>query len=279
MNIVYWGTAAAEGIPAVFCDCPTCQAARALGGKNVRTRAQMLIDGKLLIDLGPDTYAHALRYGVSLLDVRHVFITHSHSDHFYGEDLVFRAGGYCHDSRNQPLHLYGNEKVRLLLEKKRAVYDDAGNFDSCVQFHTLTAFQTVNLAQYEITPLPAVHDRLESCFIFAVHSSADDTWLLYGNDTAMFPEETMGALAGRRFDLISLDCTCGSIPAASTHMTLPMCRTLAARLRAQDTIGADTQVVLTHFSHNAGLLHQQLCSLAAPDGFTVAYDGMRVELG
>ena len=63
MKILYMGTAAAEGWPALFCSCPICTQARDHGGKNLRTRTQALLDGSLLIDFPPDTYSHALRYG------------------------------------------------------------------------------------------------------------------------------------------------------------------------------------------------------------------------
>lgn len=33
MKITYYGTAAGEGWPGVFCQCPLCQSARRLGGK------------------------------------------------------------------------------------------------------------------------------------------------------------------------------------------------------------------------------------------------------
>lgn len=55
MKIKYLGTAAAEGIPAIFCHCEICKHAREHGGKNIRTRAQALIDDKIMLDLGPDT--------------------------------------------------------------------------------------------------------------------------------------------------------------------------------------------------------------------------------
>ncbi len=38
MKLTYLGTAAAEGWPAVFCNCPCCRQARVLGGKDIRTR-------------------------------------------------------------------------------------------------------------------------------------------------------------------------------------------------------------------------------------------------
>ena len=50
MKILYMGTAAAEGWPALFCSCPICTHARKMGGHNLRTRTQALLDGSLLID-------------------------------------------------------------------------------------------------------------------------------------------------------------------------------------------------------------------------------------
>ncbi len=65
MKIRYLGTAAAEGIPAIFCDCEVCRKSRELGGRNFRTRSQAIIDDTLLIDFPSDTYAHFLNYNLN----------------------------------------------------------------------------------------------------------------------------------------------------------------------------------------------------------------------
>ena len=49
MKIKYLGTAAAEAFPAIFCNCKYCEEARELGGKNIRTRSQSLVNDDLLI--------------------------------------------------------------------------------------------------------------------------------------------------------------------------------------------------------------------------------------
>ena len=56
MKLKYLGTAAAEGIPVLFCDCDVCKKSMQLGGRNIRTRSQAIIDNTLLIDFPPDTY-------------------------------------------------------------------------------------------------------------------------------------------------------------------------------------------------------------------------------
>ena len=88
MKIKYLGTAAYEGIPSLFCECETCKKARAFKGKNIRTRSQALINDDLLIDFPPDTLVHANTYGIDFQRIHHCLITHSHSDHFYPEDIM-----------------------------------------------------------------------------------------------------------------------------------------------------------------------------------------------
>ena len=64
MKITFLGTAAAEGFPALFCNCEYCREARRLGGKNIRTRSQCLINENMLVDFPPDTYLHMLQNGI-----------------------------------------------------------------------------------------------------------------------------------------------------------------------------------------------------------------------
>ena len=82
MEVQYLGTAAAEGFPAVFCNCAYCKAARADLMREWRTRSQMLIDRRLLIDFPSDSYMHAVRAGIDLPAGRTLPVTHCHTDHF-----------------------------------------------------------------------------------------------------------------------------------------------------------------------------------------------------
>ena len=66
MRIKYLGTAAAEGIPALFCNCDVCKKAREVGGKEFRTRSQAIIDRKLLIDFPADTLMHMQKYNIDI---------------------------------------------------------------------------------------------------------------------------------------------------------------------------------------------------------------------
>src|SRR5512136_2933531 len=93
MRVQFLGTGAAEAVPGLFCNCPTCQRVRELGGRNVRCRSSVLINDDLLIDYGPDTSAQATRFRLDLTCVRDIVFTHSHLDHLCTYDLWFRTQG------------------------------------------------------------------------------------------------------------------------------------------------------------------------------------------
>ena len=95
MKITYLGTGAAEGIPALFCNCEYCRGARARGGREIRSRAQTLIDGELSLDFPPDCFYHSALLGADLSAVKYLLVTHSHMDHFYAHDFILRGYKYA----------------------------------------------------------------------------------------------------------------------------------------------------------------------------------------
>lgn len=87
MKVRYLGTAAYEGVPSLFCQCRVCKESMKKGGRNLRSRSQMLVNDDLLIDFPPDTVWHAHKYGIDWSKIGNCLITHSHSDHLYPEDI------------------------------------------------------------------------------------------------------------------------------------------------------------------------------------------------
>ncbi len=263
------GTAAAEGWPGLFCRCDACNKARALGGKNIRTRAGAMIDGRLLIDFSADTYMHLLRDGLDLSACDSVFITHDHEDHFYPADLFMRTNVFAHLMDAPPtLIVYGSDRVGEKLTKGiRAAQTNA------LRFEKLTAFREAAAPSgHSVLPVRALHDRSQECLCFVVRK--DGKAVLYGHDTGIFPQETFDALRGLHLDVATFDCTCGPIPDGKNHMGF--CDVLEQRNRLTQIgcLDASSQIVVTHFSHNGGLLHEELRALVEPQGFSVAYDGV-----
>ena len=110
MRVLFLGTAAAEGWPGLFCRCKDCQRARELGGNNIRTRVSLQLGSQYKVDFPPDSYFQMLKYDLSYADLKHLFITHTHQDHFYADDLGMRAAPFAL-STLEKLHVYGSEAV------------------------------------------------------------------------------------------------------------------------------------------------------------------------
>ena len=281
MKLQYLGTAAAEGIPAIFCHCERCNEARKRGGKNIRTRSQAIIDGKLLIDFPADTYMHCVVHNVDITDVRHVLITHSHSDHLYPNDLYMRAPGFSSlgTSDEEKLHFYGSSLAMRKINGYMAgvVFD----YEKYLGIHPLDLFKEYAVGDYTVIPLEAIHDVTSGPVIFIIKDSEGKV-LLYGNDTNYFSEKVWEYLekSGIRFDFVSLDCTDANIPERRYIGHMNFSENLQVRDRLLKIGCADENTVFcsNHFSHNGyDVLYEEFCELAEKNGFIVSYDGMTVE--
>lgn len=276
MKMQYLGTAAAEGIPAVFCQCETCQRARRLGGKNIRTRSQAIIDDTLLIDLPPDTYWHSIQYQLNLGQVKSLLITHSHQDHFYPLELLMRAVPYAHDWQG-PLTVYGNSHVKRLYDIAVEEENDSPRLEEAILFQEIEAlipFTTQN--GYLVTPLPATHKEDENCFLFLIEK--DGKRIFYGNDSCFYSSIVWEFIRGKELDLISLDSTMGKFSCQHSHMGIPENIQAYEHFQEMGCIKPTTQILLNHFSHNGQILHDEVTELVAPYPFQVAYDGMTLEI-
>ncbi|TCZ76301.1 hypothetical protein E0485_13940 [Paenibacillus albiflavus] len=277
MKMKYLGTAAAEGWPALFCQCEACAKAKQLGGKNVRTRSQCIVDDTLLIDFPPDTYMHMLNNQIDLPHIEHLIVTHTHQDHFYPLDLILRGFPYAHVLDRSKLHIYGNDQVGTMYDSALAAEGDSSDVRELVEFHEVTAFHPFQAGEYTITPLLASHDKREKCYIYIIERAGKR--ILYGNDTGNFPEATWEYLGNNnfRFDLASYDCTLIMYPEGKNHMGLSDTVQVTQRLKELNCVDEHTRYILTHFSHNGSLMHEEIEQEAAKHGFGVAYDGFEIE--
>ena len=279
MKIQYLGTAAAEGIPALFCSCKSCEEARRLGGKNIRTRSQAIIDDTLLIDFPADTYMHVLHGGLQLHKVRHCLITHAHCDHLYPDELSMRHGNFAKMTAEEEgvLCLYGSRAVKKKVGD--IIYDYDLEKQNRVSFCSVLPHQTYDVGGYSVTPMTAVHDPMAGPYIYAI--AKDGKTMLYGHDTGVFPEATWEYLAksGLRFDFVSLDCTEGDGPMGyDSHMNLERDLLVRERLIAIGCADEKTVFCANHFSHNGqNVTYDVFTERAAKHGFLTSFDGMCVE--
>jgi phosphoribosyl 1,2-cyclic phosphate phosphodiesterase len=267
MKIRYLGTAAAEGWPGMFCLCDLCRRARELGGKDIRTRSQAIVDDELLLDFPPDSYLHMQRYGLDLPRMGNVLITHSHYDHFAYRELEYKNAMYTRGDV-RALNVYGNDEV---CRRLGTLPSEEETHLAC---HELKEFEPTAIGDYTVTALLALHDRREKCFIYMIEREGKR--LLYAHDTGFFPSQTCDYIAHRRFDFMSLDCTMLALPDGNNHMGIRDMLEMRGRLVGMGCADGDTRIAVSHFSHTGKMLHGDIEKALAPEGILVAYDGMTV---
>lgn len=273
MRIQYLGTGAYEGVPALFCRCAVCRAAREKGGREVRTRSGALIDGALKIDFPPDSYLHMLRYQLDFTGLKSLLVTHTHPDHFAVWDLLIRLERYATvEEGAEPLTVYGSARCGEMLARRLAC-EPRGEETGRLRFVQMRPFEKVSIEGYRVTALPAKHMADEQALIYLIERAGRR--LLYAHDTNVFDDAVFDFLRDARLNLVSLDCTSILRSGGEHHMGLARCREVRARLLASGAANPDTLFVLNHFSHNGDIGHEQLTRVA--DGFTVAYDGLALD--
>ena len=274
MKIAYLGTGAAEGTPAIFCSCPYCSGVRLRGGKEIRSRSQILIDGELSVEFPPDAFYHAAA-GARLNEIKYVLVTHSHMDHFYAHDFILHGYKYAYGAGR--LDIYGNAEVLKVFEEctRRELRADVGQ---TVALHEVKAFEPVFFGKWRVTPLPARHSS-ESPLTYCLEK--DGKRILHLTDTGYPPEENFEFLqkaGGKPFDLITFDCTFLFGTGSDRHMTIEENEKIRTRLTRLGLADGNTRCVITHFSHNAEPTAEKLRRAEREYGVIAAYDGMTLEL-
>lgn len=282
MKIQFLGTAAYEGIPALFCQCETCKKARERGGKNLRTPSQAIIDDNLLIDFPADTIAHSLAHCIDFSEIQDCLITHTHSDHLYLEYLpmLIVKGGYSHPSEDKlPFRFYGSYGAMLKIN----AYANSKSLDSSdrLQVNPLELYKPAQIGDYRVTALKAIHDEQSFPVIYLIEDSEGKA-LLYGNDTGYFCDEVWDYLEKIhvKLSLVSLDCCAANTPELNydAHMCFNDNLKIKNRLMEMGCADENTIFLANHFSHNGeDVLYEEFSQIAAKKNFLATYDGMTVE--
>ncbi len=269
MRLTVLGSAAAEGWPALFCECPACREARKRGGRNIRRRTAYQVDQDVLVDFGPDAFWQSTAFGIDLSRIRHILLTHSHEDHLNPVDLFWRREGFS--SVAGPLTLYGNaaalERIALTLPAPPETYR--------LRLEMLSATRKTTVGDLQVTPLEAQHAAPEETALNFVIESGGKA-VLIANDTGWWPKGTWDRIQAFKLDAAIIDCTYGlaNPEERSHHLGALAVVAMKERLAALDVLKPHCTVVANHFSHNGLGLYDELCEWFAPHGIEVGYDGM-----
>ena len=246
MRVRLLGTGSADGWPNAFCSCAACASALARG--RLRAPTSALVDGRLLLDCGPETPRSALRCGETLAGVTHLLVTHDHPDHSAPMALLSRRWA----GRTEPLTVVGPASV-IAAWRRWAGQGDAG-------FVTVAPGDELLAAGYRVRVLEAAHQVWEpgDAVLFDV-TAPDGARLLYATDTGPLPSRTRRAVAGASYDVVLVEATFGDRAGPGRpgrdghcdHLDLADLRDELAGLRSSGAVTRRTDVVAVHLSHHS----------------------------
>ena len=253
----------------MFCGCENCAKARALGGRNIRTRSQAIIDDTLLIDFPSDTFHHILNNDIDMFGISACLITHTHPDHMYPMDMR------PDKNYGKALNVYGSGDVADKISVIPEQYHKYINFSEVVPFVPF-----IVEGGYTVTALKANH-KTENPYVYAISGNGKN--ILYLHDSGVLPDESWDYIknTGISFDLISLDCHWGdeADKTVGGHGCLGVAEKLRERFIAEKIANSETVFVLNHFSHKGkNSVYDDFSEIAEGKGFVVSYDSMEVTI-
>ena len=269
MRVRLLGTGAADGIPGWYSDTEVSRHARAVGGREIRSRSAALIDGHFKIDLPPDTAWQMTRDGLDARDWTGLVFTHSHNDHLAVDELQYGLFPF-NSNEFLPFPIYGNTTVCNLIRERYPHWP-------------IETVETRSFEQFEhlgtrVTPIRAHHgsgDEDTHNLLF----EREGRTVLYATDTGVWLEPTWEFLSGCKVDALVIECTEGL---ASTqyagHIDVQELFLVVRRLREMGTLGMDATTWTTHHSHQGQVTHTQFEQLLQEEGIFAGYDGLEFDV-
>ncbi len=263
-EIIFLGSSGAITIPAFFCDCATCEAAREDPTQH-RTRASLAIIGEeiTIIDPGPDLEFQLEREGIRRID--RIFITHWHYDHVWGLASLGEPAGIA---KWPLLHVHGTQDVLNHFDLELWYMKDR------VIRHEVTVGDRIELPDATWEVVKTTHTEHSIGFICEGNRK-----FAYLVDGVIPPSETIERLDG--VELLIMESTMDSLDVDTW---------LSFNLKDAVEFWKTTDIpkcILTHLSCHgwkdgnlvAGLTPEErkACEEDNP-GLTFAHDGLRVEL-
>jgi len=253
MKIKFLGTSAGWPLPRLGCADRICTSK---DPRDTRTRSQVLVNEILLLDLGPDTYAHLKNPEIDPTKIRFTVITHEHPDHTFGLwDLS---------------HIYsshGRTKIKIVINPKTLAKIRFMFFPNEYEIVKLEAGQKFQAGHLQVIFLPVNHTKDSS---FGILIEEGNKKLFWAPDLKSLPAETIAK--ARSADLVAIDGSELKIKTPN-HETIEEGIQLGKALQAEN-------VYFVHIGHRT-LPHKGLQQLVQKQGgrnFHIAYDGLELNL-
>jgi phosphoribosyl 1,2-cyclic phosphate phosphodiesterase len=259
MQMIFLGSGAGCGVPALGCDCPACREARA-DSRLSRSRCGLVIQGQhtMIIDAPPELRLQLIRENIATIDG--FMLTHWHYDHFGGMgDLEF----YVRMKRQKTLPAYMTHETEINLR------ETFGFMVDCLRLMPVEYGKQFEFDGLTYTPLETQH----AAGAMGLLLENGNRRAAYFPDTGPLPPSTVSQLQG--VDILVLDSTFwGQNLMPEIHQSVDTAIHLGLTLEAGE-------IYLTHFSMHydqpitCGMLESYLKKYNSH--IHVAYDGLRIE--
>jgi phosphoribosyl 1,2-cyclic phosphate phosphodiesterase len=258
MQVTFLGTGAAEGIPAINCDCRHCRRARTEGGKLQRERSAILLqlpDYNVLVEVPPNTRGLINKYQVN--DLQGILATHAAYNHIGGlKEFEYWP---------TPLDFLAETNLFKVIHKEHWTE----RLDE-IMFHIpYYPGATLDFGHFSLTPFAARRHQPPPADLRSVHQSwgkADCLCLQYS-----WPPDQLYTLSDGRRRRADRQHSFLRTQEEESHLSVEEAIIL------NEVVGAK-KVILTHANHS-NLPHDELEAYVAQfEGISVAYDGLTVEV-
>ncbi len=267
--------------PLTFCECEYCSKARVLKGKNIRKRASILIDDKILVDFTPDTNNAMNTYDKDMSKVEILLQTHTHTDHF--DINLFNTFAPMYSVKHTTkINLIASTLCLEDIQNKASCFDKIDIFDKEFQKVAklnpiaLNIGEEICIKNYIIKAIKTTHHDKIGAQLYLIKK--DNKTIFYATDTPPFTEETYIQLSNEKIDLILLDQNFGTKDYTYSHLNINAIENIIKELSNRKVIDNNTKIFATHISHEGNPCHEELELITKEKGWLISYDGQEINL-
>lgn len=212
-----------------------------------------------------------VKHNLDLSTLKYLFFTHTHADHFAPEQLQYTVPPFAYDRADVPLQVFANETAVGRLQE--TLGDPA---DCALLINHAEPFVPLSAGELTLTPVPAPHKPHDPSLNYIIESS--EAAALYACDTGFYEQDTLDFLSEKRLDCLICECTNGFEEGSPAHLSFTDILELRDTLASSGALADTSRTIITHLSHNIGMLHHDIEKKVAPHGVEVAYDGLEISL-